>query len=156
MDGDDSGWMNSLDFGQRLLKEPRPRRVGWQQRETCSYFQGKGSSDIPGSGMLGRGRSISWCILLRVIPAPSTGDIPWPQHSHIFPLFPATGTSVQSPVLPAAPGALLETFPGNLESWFLPAATSHLITEPEHFWPALGHCFRGSGWVVFSHFKAYF
>lgn len=44
MDGNDSGWMNSLDFGQRLLKEPRPCRVGWQRRETCSYFQGKGSS----------------------------------------------------------------------------------------------------------------
>lgn len=72
-----------------------------------------------------------------------------PQKIPIFPLFPDSGTSVQSPVLPAAPGALLETFPGNLESLVLPAATPHLITEPEHFWPALGHCFRGSGGCFF-------
>lgn len=93
-----------------------------------------------GSGMLGRGQSISWG-------APE-GD-PCTQHSHIpiFPLFPDSGTSVQSPVLPAAPGALLEPFPAYLESWLLPAVTSHLITEPEHCWPALGHCFTGFGWV---------
>lgn len=56
---------------------------------------------------------------------------------------------MQIPALSAAPGALLEPFPAYLESWPLPAVTSYLITEPEHYWPALGHCFTGFGWVFF-------
>lgn len=111
MDGDDSGWMNSLDFGQRLLKEPGPCRVGWQQRETCCYFQGKGSSDrFWNVGKLPEP-------LLVHLPEgdPSTGDIPWPQCRNIpiFPLFPG---SARGPVLPVPPRALLEAFPADLES----------------------------------------